>query len=140
MNRYLPEGMLIGDFKNHEYTSTRQGLEKALEKQIILEAPAAMCDHNFNLFVPLGEKIRGIIPRDEVQYSEREETKDIAILTRVGKPVCFKVIGFRKDASGETVAVLSRRLAQLECFENYIKTLLPGDIIPSKITHIESDE
>lgn len=138
MNSYLPEGMLIGDYKNHEYTSTRSGLEKALEKQITLEASAAMCDHNFNLYVPLGEKIRGIIPREEVQYSPREETKDIAILTRVGKPVCFKIMGFRKDSGGETVAVLSRRLAQLDCYENYIKTLIPGDIIPSKITHIEN--
>ncbi len=138
MNRYLPEGMLIGDYKNHEYTSTRAGLEKALEKQIIIEAPAIMCDHNFNLHVSLGEKIRGIIPREEVQYSPKEETKDIAILTRVGKPVCFKITGFRKDSAGETVAMLSRRLAQHDCFENYIRTLIPGDIIPSRITHIEN--
>ncbi len=138
MNQYTPEGNLISTFQNHELISTYKGLEKALEKQIILEAPVVMCDHNFNLHVSLGSKIRGIIPRDEVQFSPKEETKDIAILTRVGKPVCFKVVGFEKDAVGETVAILSRKNAQRECMLNYIEALEPGDIIPTKITHLEN--
>ncbi len=138
MNLYKPEGALMASYQNREYTATRKGLERALEKQLILEAPAVLCDHDFNLQVALGERLRGIIPRDEAQYSPREETKDIAILTRVGKPVCFKVIGFRRGDDGETTAILSRRLAQLECTENYIATLQPGDIIPTKITHLES--
>lgn len=138
MNHYTPEGNLISTFQNHELTSNLKGLEKALEKQIILEAPAILCDHNFNLHVSLGSKIRGIIPRDEVQYSPKESTKDIAILTRVGKPVCFKVMGFEKDASGEAVAILSRKNAQRECMHNYIETLEAGDIIPTKITHLEN--
>ena len=83
--------------------------------------------------------MRGVIPKDEVQHSERgEPVKDIAILTRVGKPVAFKVVGFERLASGERIAVLSRRAAQKECMENYISTLVPGDIIPTKITHLES--
>ena len=138
MNKYLPEGMLISSFQNHELISTQKGLEKALEKQTILEAPAILCDHNFNLHIALGAKVKGIIPREEVQYSKNEETKDIAILTRVGKPVCFKVIGFERDSYGDSVAVLSRRLAQRDCMLNYIETLLPGDIIPTKITHLEN--
>lgn len=138
MNQYSPEGTLISTFQNHEYISSQKGLEKALEKQIILEAPAILCDHDFNLHVSLGCKIKGIIPRDEAQYSINEETKDIAILTRVGKSVCFIVEGFTKDNMGETVAILSRRRAQKECLENYISALMPGDIIPSKITHLEN--
>ncbi len=138
MNEYLPEGMLITAFKNHEYIGSEKGLERALERQVILEAPAVLCDHNFNLHVSLCAKIKGIIPRDEVEYKEGEGTKDIAILTRVGKPVCFKVMGFEKDAYGEKVAILSRREAQRECMHNYIETLIPGDIIPTKITHLES--
>jgi len=138
MNQYTPEGNLISTFQNHELISSYSGLERALEKQIILEAPVVLCDHNFNLHVSLGGKIRGIIPRDEVQFSPKEETKDIAILTRVGKPVCFKVTGFRRDGAGETVAILSRKSAQQECVFNYIETLQPGDIIPTKITHLEN--
>ncbi len=138
MTRYMPEGNLISTFENHELTSSYKGLEKALERQIILEAPAVMCDHNFNLHVSFGNRLRGIIPRDEVQYSHKEQTKDIAILTRVGKPVCFKVLGFERDGAGDTVAILSRRSAQRECMLNYIETLMPGDIIPAKITHLEN--
>lgn len=138
MNAYKPEGALIATCQNHEYTGSQKGLERALERQIILEAPAVLCDHNFNLHVSLGDGIKGIIPRCEVEYSQNEETKDIAILTRVGKSVCFKVMGFEKNAYGEITAILSRKEAQRECMHNYIETLIPGDIIPTKITHLES--
>lgn len=139
MNEYMPEGSLIITEKNYDHISTRAGLERAAERQIILEAPVALCDHNFNLHVELCSGIEGIIPRDEVQYLESgEEIKDIAILTRVGKTVCFKISGFNRLPSGKSVAYLSRRAAQKECVENYISTLSPGDIIPARVTHLES--
>ncbi len=138
MLKYAPEGTLISTVENHELTSSYKGLERALEKQITLEAPAILCDHDFNIHVSLGARIKGIIPRDEVQYSPKEETKDIAILTRVGKPVCFKVMGFERDQNGEPIAILSRRCAQRECVMSYIDTLEPGDIIPTRITHLEN--
>ena len=139
MNKYMPEGTLISTIKNHEYTSSPEGLEKAREKGLILEGNVILCDHNFNLHLDLGPKMRAIIPREDVQFvREGEEIKDIAILTRVGKAVCFKVKCFEKTSSGETVAILSRRAAQMECMNNYISTLIPGDIIPTKITHLEN--
>ncbi len=139
MNKYMPEGALISTLKNHEYTSSIEGLEAAYEKGIILEAGVILCDHNFNLHVDISPRIRAIIPREEVQFvKEGEEIKDIAVLTRVGKTVCFKVKGFERSAGGETVVILSRRLAQMECMNNYISALIPGDIIPTKITHLEN--
>lgn len=139
MNEYKPEGLLIKTTRNYEYISSKAGLERALERQIILEAPVVLCDHNFNLHVDLCADVKGMIPRDEVEYSpEGEQIKDIAILTRVGKTVCFKVSGFRTSASGELTAILSRRAAQRECVENYLTALCPGDIIPAKVTHLES--
>ena len=137
-NRYTPEGSRISSYENKEYTSSRAGLERALERQVILEAPAIMCDHNFNLHVSLGGGVIGLIPRDECEFSRcGEEVKDIAILTRVGKPVCFKVTGFGKDNGYGTVAYLSRAAAQRECYLNYVSDLFAGDIIPVKVTHIE---
>lgn len=137
-NQYLPEGSLIVTGENREYLSSVVGLERALEKQKILEATAILCDSNFNLHVDLG-KIKGIMPKEEVEYRRfGEETKDIAVLTRVGKTVCFKVIGFEKRENGETAAILSRRAAQAECMNNYISTLICGDIIPAKVTHLEN--
>lgn len=139
MTEYMPEGSLIATEKNYEFISTKAGLERAAERQIILEAPVSLCDHNFNLHVELGAGVEGIIPREEVQYLEGDnEIKDIAILTRVGKTVCFKISGFNRLPSGKTVAYLSRRAAQRECMEYYISTLLPGDIIPARVTHLES--
>ena len=66
----------------------------------------------------------------------REEVKDIAVITRVGKIVCFKVIGFEVQGE-ETVAILSRREAQRDCLENHLMQLLPGDVIDARITHLE---
>ena len=138
MNEYKPEGIAIKESKNFEYISSKIGLEKALEKQKILEAPVIMCDHNFNLHVELGDGIQGIIPRNEVMYTAQgESVKDIAILTRVGKTVCFKVTGFKQTPSGNTFAILSRKSAQRECIDNYISTLMPGDIIHTRVTHLE---
>ena len=138
-NRYAPEGARISTLENREYISSKDGLEKALERQLILEAPAILCDHNFNLHISLGGGIFGIIPREECEYiGSGDEIKDIAILTRVGKPVCFKVMGFKRDASGETVAMLSRKSAQRECVLNYVSALIPGDISPVKVTHLEN--
>ena len=138
MNQYKPEGMLVSCAKNREYTSSFEGLRLALERQVILEAPVLMSDHNLNLIIDFCRGIKGIIPKNEVVFSEQEPVKDIAVLTRVGKVVCFKVIGFEKDSSGGVTAILSRRAAQRECMENYISTLMPGDIIPTRITHIEN--
>ena len=139
MNKYSPEGTLIHTPKNYEYISSIDGLRKAMEKQVILEAPALLCDHNLNLHIELPARVRAIIPKNEVQYSKfGDPIKDIAILTRVGKPICFKVIGFEKGKGGDTNVILSRRAAQMECASNYIDLLEAGDIIPSKITHLES--
>ena len=65
-----------------------------------------------------------------------EQVKDIAVITRVGKPVCFMVTDINCYGINKT-AVLSRRLAQKKCFENKIKHLKSGDIINSTVTHME---
>ena len=138
-NRYMPEGSRISTIQNREYISSLSGLRTALERQALLEAPAILCDHNFNLHVSLGGGAIGLIPREECEFTRgKEPVKDIAILTRVGKPVCFKVTGFIKDENGITVAILSRREAQRECYLNYVSDLIPGDIIPVRVTHLES--
>ena len=137
MNMYKPEGMLIHTLKNHEYISSRDGLWRALDQGVILEAPCIMSDNNLNLYVSLGPHVTGIIPRDEVVYTAEDEVKDIAILTRVGKTVCFTVSGFGKDEDERTICYLSRRRAQELCKLHYLDTLLPGDIIDGRVTHLE---
>ncbi len=135
MNKYLPEGALIAGAENRGYISSAEGLERALVSGKILEGMAIMCDEGLNITVDLGA-MRGIIPKSEALLTD-EETKDIAVITRIGKPVCFKVIGFDEDEGGKRYAILSRRAAQRECMLSYILTLTAGDIIDAKITHLE---
>ncbi|MBR4295427.1 MAG: S1 RNA-binding domain-containing protein [Clostridia bacterium] len=137
VNNYMPEGMRMGTSENREYISSLAGLERAMSQGKILESTALICDGDMNLHVDL-YGIDGIIEKSEaVLCRTGEELKDIAIITRVGKPVCFKVISI--DKSGEKVKVyLSRRAAQLECVNNYFSGLICGDIIKAKVTHLEN--
>ena len=136
---YLPEGCRISHMSNRELTSSLISLEYAMAQGAILEGVATLCDAALSLHVTVGT-YEGIIPKEEAAYvPDGEPIKDIAILSRVGKPVCFRVIGVFKDASpGEPQLLLSRRLAQRECYQNYISTLEPGDIVPARVTHLES--
>lgn len=134
-NKYLPESMAASE--SAEWTSSVASLERAMAIGKILEAPAVLCDSSLSLTVDLGV-MTGIIPRREAALSTSGEAiKDIAIISRVGKPVCFKIMGFESDGKGGTRALLSRRAAQLECLNDYLLTLSSGDIIPARITHLE---
>jgi Ribosomal protein S1 len=138
-NIYKPEGFLIGTADNREYTSSLNGLERAMATGKILEATAVLCDSELKLTVDLnvsGVNVNAFIPREEAVFGDGE-VKDIAIITRVGKAVCFKIIALERNRDGSVTAVLSRRAAQIECMNNYLMTLIRGDIIPAKITHLE---
>lgn len=131
---YKPEGFYGAEGRESFYSQSM--LEKAAATGKILEGQVTLCDSEFSLYVDLG-CMKGKIPRNEaVYYPSGEEIKDIAVITRVGKTVSFKVLGFVTE-NGETVAVLSRREAQKSCLENYLMTLVPGDVIDAKVTHLE---
>ena len=138
-NLYKPEGRLIGTGENREYLASVQSLEKACAYGKIIESIAIFCeDGEFGkeLHFNLGS-MKGVMPQCEVEYSIKDEkVKDIAVITRVGKPVCFKIIGF-DEMNGEKIAVLSRKEAQRECTENFLALLAPGDIIDATVTHME---
>ena len=133
-NTYKPEGLKFVTPENREYLYSPASLEKAMINGRIIEAAATMCDSALSLSVNLG-CMDGIIERDESALSDGE-IKDIAVITRVGKPVCFKILSIEK-LHGEPIAYLSRRAAQAECMENYVSKLAPGDIIDAKVTHLE---
>jgi len=137
MNEYKPEGMLIDSLENKARLQSFSRLQEACQQGAILEARAIICDSDHNLIVDLNI-MQGVIPREEgVIGIDEGQTRDIAIISRVNKPVCFKVMGFEKDEYGRYYAKLSRRKAQEECKLEYIDRLLPGDIIPAKVTHLE---
>lgn len=137
MGCYYPEGWLIDTPENQNAMRTVAALGESIKSGRILEAKAAVCDGAHNLWVSLGP-MRGLIPRAEGALGVAEgTTKDIAMLSRVGKPVCFVVQGFTTTPKGETVALLSRRAAQERCQKEHLSQLRPGDILPAKVTHLD---
>lgn len=138
MKEFYPEGMLEDLSFNKQRLSSVTALKEAIQTKEILEAKAFMCDSEHNLIVNLGS-IKGIIPKNEGALGIKEGTvRDIALISRVGKSVCFTVEDICSDNRGLPYAVLSRRGAQLKCREEFVNKLIPGDIINAKITHLES--
>ncbi len=134
---YKPEGSIINTYENREFLSSEAMLCKAVAIGKILESTALMCDSDLNLKVRL-PCMEGIIPREEALFlNDGEPLKDIAVISRVGRTVCFKVTGF-SDINGKKTAILSRKAAQTECIGNFLLNSIPGDIIECKITRTES--
>ena len=135
--RYCLEGERIRTEKNREYISSLEGLACAMSRGEILEATAMLCDAKLSITCDLGG-VRGVIRREEAVLPGADgDVKDIAVITRVGKPICFKVMDITEDEYGRPLAVLSRRAAQEECMREYVMKLEPGDVIPARITHME---
>lgn len=133
---FLPEGRLIGKAQNEQYFSSIKMLERAMREGIILEAAALSCAKDtLDLTVDLGVA-RGIIPRGEAAWEpDGSPPRDIAVITRVGRPVSFIVTDIG-DGEYPTVR-LSRRAVQKACFEEYVSRLVPGDIIDASVTHLD---
>ena len=132
MTEFLPEGGLIIKDENKHSTDSVRALEECIVSGRIVEAVCNVCDSNHNLIVDFGF-MKGIVPRNEGAIGiDDGSTRDIALISRVNKPICFKITGFN-----DGLALLSRKQAQIECVNDYINTLKCGDIIPSKITHLE---
>ncbi len=138
MNTYCPEGWRISTPENQASLQALASLQAACAEGNIIEGSAIVCDSAHNLIVDLG-CMKGIIPREEGALGIREGTvKDIAIISRVNRPVCFRITGFSETESGAPIAQLSRRAAQEQCKKEDIQNLIPGDIIDARITHLES--
>lgn len=135
--QFYPEGHRLNTPENTAAVQSPAALSEAMREGRILEARALMCDSNHDLIVDLGG-MRGIIPREEGALGIKEgSVRDIAILSRVNRPVSFLVQDFVRDADGRITALLSRRAAQELCQARYIEALRPGDVIPARVTHLE---
>lgn len=129
---YLPEGL------RPRTPLTLAALREAMEHKTILEGLAVRCDTEHTLHISLGG-LEGTISREEafspwISGAER----DIAVLSLVGKPVCFLVTGVDADAKGSPVITLSRRAVQEKALDWFLSALRPGVIVTSRVTHLES--
>lgn len=118
MNFYHPEGM-------HYSPPDEESIRHAAVGGQILQGICTKCDENHNLFVDLGETV-GVIRKEETTANRIHVH---SIMSKVGKPVCFQVMGF--DNKGNPI--LSRKAAQERALDFILENLQPGDIIPAVV-------
>lgn len=137
MNGFSPEGW-NGTAAEGKKAFTPSALTEAQSKQTVLESTVTMCDAEHNLIVDLG-CMRGIIPREEGAIGISDgSTRDIALISRVGKPVSFVITDIKVDEFGRPCAYLSRKCAQELCKKYITGSKKTGDVINAKVTHLES--
>ena len=71
-----------------------------------------------------------MIYRKEAALVEGVKSKEISVLSKVGKTVCFKVLGFENG-----MYILSRKAAQAEALDYFMENLSKGDVLKGRITH-----
>ena len=112
-------------------------LRAAMASREILQSTALAFDTQRQLRFELGG-CRAVMPFGQcADGADTGSVRDIAVLTRVGRPTCFVIEGIDTDENGQTVYRLSRAEAQRMCKAEYLDSLNPGDILPCIVTHIE---
>lgn len=118
-------------------TPTLTELQNAMETGAVLEATVQRCDVEHTLHVQLGA-VHGILPREEVTAPWISgANREISVLSRVGKQICFTVKSIKPDQKGAPVAYLSRQDVQNETMEWFLNHLEVGDVLACKITRLE---
>ncbi len=133
----LPEGSLLDSVENTAACATLEGLRRAQKARQILEGMAVSCGPERDLIVRLGPFL-GVIPREETALGISDgSTREIAILSRVGKSVSCVVTGLEERSDGTVRPILSRCQAQTMALEYLFSSLRPGRILPATVTHLE---
>jgi len=131
-HKYLPEGRLIHTHENISSLASTETINRALEEKQVLEGIALKCGPDLTLTVDLGGHTGFIAKNEAAIGTDDGATRDIAIISRVGKPVAFQIL----QADADTF-VLSRRQLQEAAKRYFLSTLKLGDVIPVTITHME---
>ncbi len=133
---YRPEGHLLDTPNNQALCASPAALRRAMEQEVILEGSAILCGPEHGLWVDVGP-FRGYMPRTETALGIADgSTRDIAILSRVGRPVCFTVEAL-EEREGRLCPILSRRRAQELAQAALLDSLSPGQVLPVRVTHLE---
>ena len=128
---YPPEGLTPAG----SYTLAE--LRSAMESRAVLEGTVQRCDADLNLYLQLGS-VSARIPKEEVTAPWISGAgRDIAVLSRVGKAICFTVDTVTADAKGAPQAVLSRRKAQEITMEEMLRELKPGSVVAGRVVRTE---
>lgn len=112
-------------------------LQAAMATKELLQSTALAFDNQRRLRFELCGW-RGVMPYEECADGAAEgQVRDIAILTRVGRPTCFIIQRMEVDSCGKPCFFLSRAEAQRRCKQEYLDQLPAGAVVPCTVTHLE---
>ena len=115
---------------------TAAELRAAMASREILQSTALAFDTQRQLRFELGG-VKAVMPFVQcADGAENGTVRDIAVLTRVGRPTCFVIESLDTDETGQPVYRLSRAEAQRMCKADYLDALQPGDILLHGHTHV----
>ncbi len=129
--RFEPEG-----WKENFRPMSKEYLENAMRKGTILQGIVKKCDNSYNLHVDFGNNITGVIPRDEIEAVNVDETgfpKPNICVSKVNKYVQFKV----KDEISNNKFILSRKEVGTEALEWVKDSLKEGDVVNGIVKSIQ---
>ena len=128
--KFIPEG-----WNSISKAFSLEELNKAYINGNIIEAKVTKCDNNYNLYLDLGNNITGIIPRDEVEAVNIDETgfpKPNICTSKINKFVQFKV----KDTSKKDSIILSRKAVGKEAIKWMRNELKEGTCVCGIVKNI----
>lgn len=121
--KFIPEG-----WEENFRPMSKEYLTKAMMAGSIMQGLVKKCDANYNLHIDFGNNLMGIIPREEIEAVNVDETgfpKPNICMSKVNHYVQFKV----KEVSPNDKFILSRKEVGKEAL-NWVKTeLKEGDIV-----------
>ena len=129
--RFMPEG-----WEEKACFTTDEQLRNAIQTGEILQAKVSRCDNNYNLHVDLGNNIKGVIPREEVEAVNVDETgfpKPNICTSKVNKLVQFKV----KDIDSKNNFILSRKDVGKEALSWITGELQEGMVVNGIVKSIQ---
>lgn len=121
--RFIPEG-----WNESSFNITEEQLSNAITTGEILQGKVSKCDSNYNLYVDLGNNRTGVIPREEVEAVNVDETgfpKPNICTSKVNKFVQFKV----KDIDSKNNYILSRKSVGKDALNWITNELQEGMIV-----------
>lgn len=128
--KFIPEG-----WQKDEISITKENIAEAISDGRIMTGKVIECDSNYNLHVDFSDTLKGIIPREEVEAMNIEETgfpKPNICMSKVNKYVQFKV----KDINKAGTLILSRKDVGKEALNWAINELKEGQIVKGIVKNI----
>lgn len=130
--KFIPEG-----WEENYRPMSKDYLNKAMQAGTIMQGIVKKCDSNYNLHIDFGNNVTGIIPREEVEAINVDETgfpKPNICISKVNQYVQFKVknidekdkyILSRKEVGNEALIWVRNELKEGQIVNGIVKSIRP---------------